>query len=178
MKKVFALLAIVGMMTMMSSNYVYAFQDDTTATEEMVEEVASEPVEEAAPAPAPVEEEVAEAIEEEAGFHQVIKNKFIDGGPAGIVHLRDTDKTGSKDYFINAKQIVSVEVHAQAPELKPIARLYILTTQIRANESVSYSILFPTREEANAIAAKIVTPARPLVSSRGLRSWPTFGLRI
>ena len=89
--------------------------------------------------------------------------EFIDGGPAGIVHLRDTNKTGNTDYFINANQIISVEVHAQAPELKPVARLILFTTQIRAvargsqyvNESVSYSILFPTRKEADAIAAKM-----------------------
>ena len=88
--------------------------------------------------------------------------EFIDGAPAGIVHLRDTYKTGSKDHFINAKQIVSVDVEAQS-EGQPFARLTFFTTQIRAatyasqsvSESVSYSILFPTRKEAFAVAAKI-----------------------
>ncbi len=51
---------------------------DSGMTEEAMEEEAA-PVEEAAPAAdAMVEEEV---VAEERGFHQVVKDKFIDGGP-------------------------------------------------------------------------------------------------
>jgi biopolymer transport protein ExbB len=91
MKKLFALLTITGFLSFGMLNTVYA--QDETATEEVVaegeevmeeapaEEVAAEPVVEAAP----VEEEVAPASDE--SFTQIIKQKFIECGPGfmGIV---------------------------------------------------------------------------------------------
>jgi len=95
MKKLFALLTLTGFLSFGMLNTVYA--QDETATEEVVaegEEMAAEeaPAEEvveepAAPAeePAPMEEEAAPAAEE--SFTQIIKQKFIEGGPGfmGIV---------------------------------------------------------------------------------------------
>lgn len=87
MKKLFALLTITGFLSFGMLNTVYA--QDETATEEVVaegEEVmeeapAEEVVEEAAPVeePAAMEEEVAPAADE--SFTQIIKQKFIEGGP-------------------------------------------------------------------------------------------------
>lgn len=93
MKKLFALLTITGFLSFGMLNTVYAQEE--TATEEVVaegEEVmeeapAEEVVEEAAPVeePAAMEEEVAPASDE--SFTQIIKQKFIEGGPGfmGIV---------------------------------------------------------------------------------------------
>jgi len=91
MKKVFALLTVVGLLSFGAFNPVYA-QDAEETTEETVEgeEVAEEaPVEEAVEE-APVEEpaeEMAEAPADDKSFTQVIKQKFIEGGPGfmGIV---------------------------------------------------------------------------------------------
>ena len=87
MKKLFALLTVVGLLSFGTFNQVYA-QDSEEATEETTEEVAEEPVEEVveAPAPEPVAEEAAEVAEDKS-FTQVIKQKFIEGGPGfmGIV---------------------------------------------------------------------------------------------
>lgn len=96
MKKLFALLTITGFMSFGMLNTVYA--QDETATEEVVEEAAAEGEEvmEEAPVEEPaVEEPVAEepameeevAPAEEASFTQIIKQKFIEGGPGfmGIV---------------------------------------------------------------------------------------------
>ncbi len=87
MKKKFALLTLLGLFLM--GSYTVVAQDntdaatteevvDTAVTEEIVEEVAEEVVEEAT---APVESEES--------FHQIIKQKFIEGGPGfmGIVLL-------------------------------------------------------------------------------------------
>ena len=87
MKKLFALLTITGFLSFGMLNTVYA--QDETATEEVVAE--SEEVMEEAPAAepvveaAPVEEEVAPVADE--SFTQIIKQKFIEGGPGfmGIV---------------------------------------------------------------------------------------------
>jgi biopolymer transport protein ExbB len=97
MKKVFALLTVAGMLTFGTFNSVYA-QDAETATEEAVpqydengdliteEAPVEEPVVEEAAPEAPVEE-MAEAPVEDLSFTQVIKQKFIEGGPGfmGIV---------------------------------------------------------------------------------------------
>jgi len=84
MKKLFTLLMLTGILSFGFSNYTLAqdeatdesameSMDDTSAMEEAaVEEVAEEPVEEVA---APMETE----MEEEPGFHQIIKLKFIEG---------------------------------------------------------------------------------------------------
>jgi len=95
MKKLFALLTIAGFLTFGTSNTVYA-QDDA-ATEEVaagedaeteeapVEEVVEEVAEEAPAAPEAAMEDEAPAAE--PTFTQVIKQKFIEGGPGfmGIV---------------------------------------------------------------------------------------------
>ena len=85
MKNKFALLALLALFLVGTYN-VYA-QDtaDTLATEEVVDTAVA--VEEA---PAEVEEvSTEEVVEESASFHQVIKQKFIEGGPGfmGIVLL-------------------------------------------------------------------------------------------
>jgi biopolymer transport protein ExbB len=85
MKNKFALLALLGLF--LAGTYdVYAQDADTIATEEVVEEtvVAKEET------PAIIEETTTEApAEKSASFHQVIKQKFIEGGPGfmGIVLL-------------------------------------------------------------------------------------------
>ncbi len=97
MKKLFALLTVAGLLTFGTFNSVYA-QEGETATEETTEAAAE--TEEAAEEPVaeePVEEEVveeaapamaddAEAASDES-FTQIIKQKFIEGGPGfmGIV---------------------------------------------------------------------------------------------
>jgi biopolymer transport protein ExbB len=89
MKKLFALLTVVGFMSFGAFNHVYA-QDGEETTEETTEEVVEEqPVEEVVEeAPAePVAENAAEAPTEDKSFTQIIKQKFIEGGPGfmGIV---------------------------------------------------------------------------------------------
>ena len=80
MKNKFALLALLGLFLVGSYN-VYAQESDTILTEEAVEEtiVAEEEM--------PAETEVP--TEESDSFHQIIKQKFIEGGPGfmGIVLL-------------------------------------------------------------------------------------------
>ncbi|MEQ9405509.1 MAG: MotA/TolQ/ExbB proton channel family protein [Cyclobacteriaceae bacterium] len=86
MKKLLTLLMLAGVFTLTSMNtYAQDFSDsdstefatDSTAVDEAVEE---------APAEAAVEEVYAEE-EASPGFHQVVKEQFIDGGPTfmGIV---------------------------------------------------------------------------------------------
>ena len=87
MKKLFALVALLGIITFSANNVVFAdhhLEGDSTTTEQVntaatVEEVAEEAV--------PVEEAPNKEIEESHSFHQVIKQKFIEGGPSfmGIV---------------------------------------------------------------------------------------------
>ena len=87
MKKFFALIALLGMFTFGANNVVFAdnqLEGDSAATEQVdTAEAVEEVVEEAAL----VEEAPAEVIEESRSFHQVIKQKFIEGGPSfmGIV---------------------------------------------------------------------------------------------
>jgi len=85
MKNIFALLALLGLFLAGTYN-VYAQDADTIATEEVVEEtvVAEEET------PAVIEENTAEApVASKNSFHQIIKQKFIEGGPGfmGIVLL-------------------------------------------------------------------------------------------
>jgi len=81
MKNKFALIALLGLF--LAGTYTVYAQDanDTIVTEETV----TTPVE-TEQAPAQIEEEIAA---EEASFHQIIKQKFIEGGPGfmGIVLL-------------------------------------------------------------------------------------------
>lgn len=90
MKKVFTTLAITGLLFFGSTQNSYAIQETAVATEqaapEQTADVASEQVAEAAPEQAaPAAPEVAEVAEET--FHQVLKQRFIEGGPffMGIV---------------------------------------------------------------------------------------------
>lgn len=100
MKKVFALLTVAGMLSFGTFNSVYA-QDADVATEEVMEvdsataaaeaeaaeaEAAKKAQEEKMAADAAAAE-MAEAPVEEQSFTQVIKQKFIEGGPGfmGIV---------------------------------------------------------------------------------------------
>lgn len=90
MKKVFSILAIAGMFLIGGKPYLMAQGEETQATSEAVEnaegeeatEEAAAPAEEAPAAPAPKVE-----AETEQTFHQIIKQKFIEGGPEfmGIV---------------------------------------------------------------------------------------------
>ncbi len=89
MKKFFTLVAVIGMFTFCASN-LYAQPegeaeqteevtetvegDSSTTTEEPIVEEVEAPVEEVATPPAPAEEV-------EKTFHQVVKQKFIEGGP-------------------------------------------------------------------------------------------------
>jgi len=88
MKQLFTLLMLAGTFTLFSVN-TYAQGEEGTASDTTMTEADSAVVEET------VEEPVIEAVEEvvmaeeepEAGFHQVVKEQFIDGGPSfmGIV---------------------------------------------------------------------------------------------
>ena len=82
MKRLIAFLSIVAVMAVGLSNFAYAQDEvvtDTTAVEEAVQE-------EAAPV---AEKEVVAKQEAPKSFHQVLKEKFIEGGPGfmGIVLL-------------------------------------------------------------------------------------------
>ena len=86
MKNKFALLALLGLFLAGTYN-VYAQDADTIATEEVVEETVVAEEEET---PAVIEETTTEVpTEESASFHQIMKQKFIEGGPGfmGIVLL-------------------------------------------------------------------------------------------
>ena len=85
MKNIFALIALLGLF--LAGTYTVYAQDtaDTFATEKVVDTAAE--MEEAS---AEMEEVATqEVVEESASFHQVIKQKFIEGGPGfmGIVLL-------------------------------------------------------------------------------------------
>ncbi|MEQ8244921.1 MotA/TolQ/ExbB proton channel family protein [Fulvivirga sp.] len=77
MKKLFTLLALVGCLTLSYQSNAQDEAADSTSTE-MADSsaVAEEPVVEETPAPV---EEPEAVVEEEASFHQVIKDKFIEG---------------------------------------------------------------------------------------------------
>jgi len=85
MKNKFALLAILGMFLVAPYN-MHSQDTDTMqyVTEEVAEEAVVETVEETS-----MENTTQEAAAESATFHQIIKQKFIEGGPAfmGIVLL-------------------------------------------------------------------------------------------
>ena len=90
MKKVFAVLAIMGVALLGTTSAVFA-QDDEQATEQATEQVTEEPAQEEAPAqePAPqakVEEPKAQVATNEGNapgeqsMHKALKTKFIEGG--------------------------------------------------------------------------------------------------
>lgn len=86
MKKLFTLLAITGMLTFGVTSNLFAQEEGAAETTEQMTDSASTDsaateVAEAAPAkPAPAEPAKEEAPAERS-FHQVIKDKFIEGGP-------------------------------------------------------------------------------------------------
>ena len=71
MKRLFALIAVFGMLFFMASNVVVA-QDEAAATETATEQV---------DLTADPEEEAAAAAEEGKSLHSQLKQKFIEGGP-------------------------------------------------------------------------------------------------
>jgi biopolymer transport protein ExbB len=98
MKRVFSILAVTGLLTFGAFNVsAQDQQENVEAVEETTDSTAVEAVEaatdstavEATEEAAPVAQEVAEEEEVQATFHQVIKQKFIEGGAGfmGIVLL-------------------------------------------------------------------------------------------
>ncbi|MEQ8907523.1 MotA/TolQ/ExbB proton channel family protein [Ekhidna sp.] len=83
MKKLLTLLMLAGVFTFSATAQEFSDTDTTAADTAQAEEVYEEPVEEIAEIVAPIEEEAAPS----KGFHQVVKEQFIDGGPTfmGIV---------------------------------------------------------------------------------------------
>ena len=85
MKKITSLLMLLSIMTF-SVLTVNAQNDEPEATTEQTEENEAVTTEEDAPEAAPAEnepaDEVEESTEEEASGHEVLKKKFIEGGPA------------------------------------------------------------------------------------------------
>lgn len=83
MKRLFALLAIAGMLSLGYQSYAQEATDttdmdtDTAAVEDVQPE--PEPVQETTTA---IDDEMEEAAEEPQSFHQVVKEKFIEGGVA------------------------------------------------------------------------------------------------
>lgn len=100
MKKLFALITFAAVLNFSYTSAVIAQEGETSeeSTEMVAEESATDsladeaaPAEEAAPEEAPAEEPAAALEEEEApqGFHQTLKQKFIEGGAGfmGVVLL-------------------------------------------------------------------------------------------
>ncbi|MBQ0160306.1 MAG: MotA/TolQ/ExbB proton channel family protein [Bacteroidales bacterium] len=81
MKKVFALMSIVGLLTFTNLNGVMAQDQPAQAAEPATEQV-DEQAADSTVAEAPVEESetVAAPVEDEKSFHQVLKEKYIQGG--------------------------------------------------------------------------------------------------
>ncbi len=85
MKKVFALMIALGVFSLTSFSQENAtVSEDTVAKTEVAADSAAQPAEVAAPAEAETTEEIV--APEEKGFHQIIKEKFIQGG-AGFMAL-------------------------------------------------------------------------------------------
>ena len=82
MKKVFALMSIIGLLTFTNLNGVMAQDNAAQAAEPATEQVDQQAVDSAI-AEAPVAEEpetVAAPVEDTKSFHQVLKEKYIQGG--------------------------------------------------------------------------------------------------
>lgn len=90
MKKLFTLIAVAALFTVGLSNASFA-QDGAEATDttEMMDTTAAEEVVEEAVMEEEPAEEMTEVVEVEKSFHQILKEKFIEGGPEfmGIVLL-------------------------------------------------------------------------------------------
>jgi len=97
MKKLLTLFALASFLTFGVSNSAIAQEDSTEAATEMMDSTAMAAEKAAEEAAAAAEEDAMEAktaedtavVEEEKSFHQVLKEKFIEGGPEfmGIVLL-------------------------------------------------------------------------------------------
>ena len=82
MKKVFALMSIIGLLTFTNLNGVMA-QDNAAQAAEPATEQVDQQTADSAIAEAPIAEEpetVAAPVEETKSFHQVLKEKYIQGG--------------------------------------------------------------------------------------------------
>ena len=82
MKRIFAFLMLLGILTL-GNSWTAVAQDDMTnddATEAVDSSAVAEDDSTAVEEAAPVEEEMEEAVVEEEGFHQQVKTKFIEGG--------------------------------------------------------------------------------------------------
>ena len=82
MKKVFALMSIIGLLTFTNLNGVMA-QDNAAQADQPATEQVDQQTADSAIAEAPVAEEpetVAAPVEETKSFHQVLKEKYIQGG--------------------------------------------------------------------------------------------------
>ena len=82
MKKVFALMSIIGLLTFTNLNGVMA-QDNAAQADQPATEQVDQQTADSAIAEAPVAEEpetVAVPVEETKSFHQVLKEKYIQGG--------------------------------------------------------------------------------------------------
>jgi len=84
MKKLIAFLTIAGMLTMGLGNVALAQQDQTSEDTEMAEDTAA--VQEQEPADELPAEEAEEEPAQSQGFHQILKEKFIEGG-AGFMGI-------------------------------------------------------------------------------------------
>ncbi|WP_167605104.1 MotA/TolQ/ExbB proton channel family protein [Maribellus sediminis] len=73
MKRLFALIAVFGMLLFMASNVAFAQEDEAAATEPAVQE-------EQVDLTADAEEQAAAAAEEGKSLHSQLKQKFIEGG--------------------------------------------------------------------------------------------------
>jgi len=80
MKKLFAFLAVFGMLNFAGASAIFAQEEEAVSTEEQTEAVVEEveAVEEVAQPVSEVDEEALAA--EEQGIHKQIKSKFIEGG--------------------------------------------------------------------------------------------------
>jgi biopolymer transport protein ExbB len=79
MKKLFAFLAVFGMLNFAGASAIFAQEEESAATEAQTEVVVEEAVVEEVAQPASLVDEEALA-EEEQGIHKQIKSKFIEGG--------------------------------------------------------------------------------------------------
>lgn len=92
MKKLFTLFAVAAFLTFGLSNASFAQEGDSTETTEMADSTVADTSameEEVAETTPEVEDTAEEVVEVEQSFHQILKEKFIQGGPEfmGIVLL-------------------------------------------------------------------------------------------
>jgi len=83
MKKLFALLTLIGVLTFGYSLDVFAQDEDTTTTDTDTTAVAADTTAAAEDEGMMEEEEIL--LEDDRGFHQVIKAKFIEGQPEWMI---------------------------------------------------------------------------------------------